>query len=167
MTDYQDVIAEFVDSEPVEAQALGDALARPEGRAYLIDLLVLRGLVGDARAIGGRPANATGSRTANVAGGPGARGLGARGLGAGGLQPAGTSKHATRWLSIAALLTMGVAGGFLAARLMFMRGEVNQINDARPPAETAMPASTVTAPAPTHVIRMEKGVDWNERSGGN
>jgi hypothetical protein len=152
MTDYQDVIAEFVDSEPVDAQALGDALARPEGRAYLIDLLVLRGLVGDARAIGGRPANATGSRTANVAGG---------------LQPAGTSKHATRWLSIAAFLTMGVAGGFLAARLMFMRGEVNQINDARPPAETAMPASTVTAPAPTHVIRMEKGVDWNERSGGN
>ena len=157
MTDYQDVIAEFVDSEPVEAQALGDALARPEGRAYLIDLLVLRGLVSDARAIGGRPANAT-----NVAGGPGARGLGA-----GGLQAAGSSRPPTRWLSIAALLTMGVAGGFLAARLMFMRGEVNQINDARPPAETAMPASTVTAPAPTHVIRMEKGVDWNERSGGN
>jgi hypothetical protein len=146
MHDYQDVIAEFVDNEPVEAQALGDALARPQGRAFLIDLLVLRGLVSGAQAARGRTANA-----------------------AGGLQAAGPSKHAGRWLSIAALLTMGVAGGFLAARLMFVRGPVIQANDVRPPIEieTVTPVGAVAAPAPTHVIRMEKGVDWNERSGGN
>ncbi len=69
MTDYQDVIAGFVDSEPVEAHALGDALARPEGRAYLIDLLVLRGLVSGANTTAGRAANVAGSRTVNVAGG--------------------------------------------------------------------------------------------------
>jgi len=150
MTDYQDVIAGFVDSEPVEAHALGDALARPEGRAYLIDLLVLRGLVIGSHTAGGRI-------PANVAGGLGARGL----------QSAGSSRHSHRWLSVAALLTMGVAGGFLAARLMFVRGPVNQVNDIRPPVETVVPANPSTAPAPTHVIRMEKGVDWNERSGGN
>ena len=146
MTDYQDVIAGFVDSEPVEAHALGDALARPEGRAYLIDLLVLRGLVSGAHTPG------TAGGRANVAGG---------------LQPAGSSKHSHRWLSVAALLTMGVAGGFLAARLMFMRGPINQVNEVRQPVEVVAPASPVAAPAPTHVIRMEKGVDWNERSGGN
>jgi hypothetical protein len=159
MTDYQDVIAGFVDSEPVEAHALGDALARPEGRAYLIDLLVLRGLVSGAHTAnvaGGRAANATGGRAAYVAGGLGARGL----------QSAGSS-HSHRWLSVAALLTMGVAGGFLAARLMFVRGPVDQVNDVRPPVEIVTPSSPSAAPAPTHVIRMEKGVDWNERSGGN
>jgi hypothetical protein len=149
MTDYQDVIAGFVDSEPVEAHALGDALARPEGRAYLIDLLVLRGLVSGAHTVG--------SRAANVAGGIGARGL----------QSAGSSRLSHRWLSVAALLTMGVAGGFLAARLMFVRGPVNQVNGGRPPVEIVTPSSPSAAPAPTHVIRMEKGVDWNERSGGN
>lgn len=38
------------------------------------------------------------------------------------------------------------------------------------PAPTAIPASlpaTVSAPAPTHVIRFEAGVDWRETTGGN
>jgi hypothetical protein len=43
MTDHHDVIAAFVDNEPVGAAELDAALATPEGREYLIDLLVCAG----------------------------------------------------------------------------------------------------------------------------
>ena len=55
MTDHHDIIAAFVDNEPVGAEDLAAALAAPEGRDYLIDLLVLRGFVGDG---GGRSPDA-------------------------------------------------------------------------------------------------------------
>jgi hypothetical protein len=45
MAEAHDVIAAFADGERVDPDALCDALAWPEGRAYLADLLVLRGLV--------------------------------------------------------------------------------------------------------------------------
>ena len=139
MTDYQDVIAGFVDNEPIEAEALGAALARPEGREYLLDLLVLRGLVGGAQVTGARPAAVAAS-----------------------YQAAPTPRSRGFWFALAAFLAVGVAAGFLAGRLAFMRAPVGDVvaNDDKTTSE-------ISAPAPTHVIRMEKGVDWNEKSGGN
>ena len=138
MTDHRDVIAAFVDNEPVGADELGEALASTAGREYLIDVLVLRGLVGSGPLVHG------------------ATGLQSRGRGRG------------LWLTAAAaVLVAGVTGGFLAGRgTLTSDGPVNLTPTAAP---IVMPAGSGTsaAPAPTHVIRMKKGVDWNERSGGN
>jgi hypothetical protein len=46
MNDIHSIIEAFADNEPVDPGRLKDALAAPEGRDYLVDLLVLRGLVG-------------------------------------------------------------------------------------------------------------------------
>ncbi len=156
MTDHRDVIAAFADSEPVGAENLAAALAAPEGRDYLIDLLVLRGLVGDAHEAG---------RTARVAAAAG--GLTSRSASvAGGLQPAGRSKHRALWLTAAAaLLAAGVAAGFFAGRLT--PGGSRAVDTRFASDAPVSVGTTTTAPAPTHVIRMEKGVAWSERSGGN
>ena len=45
MTDRLDVIAAFADGEPVSAPELSAALAHEDARAYLIDVLALRGLL--------------------------------------------------------------------------------------------------------------------------
>jgi hypothetical protein len=68
------------------------------------------------------------------------------------------------WLSaVAELVVVGVAAGFFAGR-----GTLGANPPDRRAATDAVPAAATTlAPAPTHVIRMENGVVWNERSGGN
>jgi hypothetical protein len=137
MTDHHDVIGAFVDNEPIEAEELAAALAMPDGRDYLIDMLVLRGLVADG-----------GSRLTRSA-----------------VVSKKKTSRAVFWLPAvaAALLTIGVGTGFVAGRLLSNRATpVAPVSDS---ADINTPA--VVAPAPTHVIRMEKGVDWNERSGGN
>lgn len=135
MTDHHDILAAFVDNEAVGAENLAAALAVPAGRDYLIDLLVLRGIVGGA----------TNARPAATF--------------------AGSSRRTGFWLTAAAAcLAVGVAGGFFAGRGTF--GEPHATG-ARVANVVAAPSTTMTAPAPTHVIRMERGVDWNERSGGN
>jgi hypothetical protein len=136
MTDHRDAIGAFVDNEPVEAEELAAALATPDGRNYLIDMLVLRGLIADG--------------------------------GSGLTRAAVAPKKAPRyvyWLPAvaAALITVGAGAGFLAGRLL-----ATHTAPAAPVSDTAdITTPAVVAPAPTHVIRMEKGVDWNERSGGN
>jgi hypothetical protein len=45
MQTNHDGISAFIDDEPFEPRALADALADPEGRAVLFDLLALRSLV--------------------------------------------------------------------------------------------------------------------------
>lgn len=42
MNDTHEVISAFLDDEPFDAQQLAEALADPDGRAQLIDLLALR-----------------------------------------------------------------------------------------------------------------------------
>jgi hypothetical protein len=42
MIDHHEVISAFLDDEPVDAGQLAQALSDPEGRAQLIDLVVLR-----------------------------------------------------------------------------------------------------------------------------
>lgn len=142
MSNHQDVIGAFVDNEPVSADELALALAAPDGRQYLIDLLVLRGLVSDGLPDALKPGGAIGRA-----------------------QPARTRRpKATFWLPLAAaaLVVVGMGAGFIAGRVLDRRPS------APPPAASEpVSVSAPTAPAPTHVIHMEKGVDWNERSGGN
>ena len=45
MTDTNDVISAFLDNEPFDPAALGEALADPAGRATLIDFIALRHVV--------------------------------------------------------------------------------------------------------------------------
>ena len=45
MTQTHDVISAFLDDEPFDAAELGAALADPEGRTLLIDLVALRHIV--------------------------------------------------------------------------------------------------------------------------
>ena len=138
MIDHKDVLAAFLDDEPVEASALSAALADADAREHFIDLLVLRGLVGDAA----QPRLVAGDATrAHVA--PAAR------------------RHTTAWLAAAAALVIaGTAAGYLTGRSGL---------SAAPPIATPLAGvvATSSAPAPTHVIRLENGVNWNERSGGN
>ena len=73
---------------------------------------------------------------------------------------AGPARSRVRWITAAAaLLVAGIAGGYSAGRHMVT------------PADDATPLGVVTpasagAPAPTHVFRMENGVNWNEHAGG-
>ena len=99
MNNRDEVIGAFVDAEQVDADALDAALADPAGRAYLIDVLALRGLVGDAEA---KPLR-------ELAASPGA-------------MPAdivsGRSARPRSWLSAAAaaLMIAGAAGGYALGR---------------------------------------------------
>ena len=133
MTDHRDVVAAFLDREPVEASALERALADQDGREYFIDLLVLRGLIGGAS----MPALADGAARVEA-------------------------RHDLRsawWLAAsAALVAAGTTGGYVAGRVT------------NPPPVTPAVAQEQNgpgAPAPTHVIRLEAGVTWTEKSGGN
>jgi len=143
MTDHHDVIAAFVDNEPVGAAELDAALATPEGREYLIDLLVLRGLVSDGLTGGVKAVGASTRAQTN----------GDRG------------SKSVFWLPVAAaaLVAAGLGAGFVAGRVLDRRAPAPSPVAVVEPAPADMPS----APAPTHVIHMEKGVDWNERSGGN
>jgi hypothetical protein len=72
-----------------------------------------------------------------------------------------TTTRVSTWrlLSAAALIVISVTGGYAAGRITAERaGEARVV--------AAVP-DQVTAPAPTHVIRMENGINWNERAGGN
>lgn len=136
MSEVHECIAAFADGEPVDPGRLDRALADADGRAYLIDLLVLRGLYGrrDAQPV-----------------------------------PASRPRRAFRWLpAVAALLIVSVLGGYVAGR---RAGEAS-VDTAGRSADAAGPLRaqteiSVTAPAPTHVIRLEPGIDWKERGGGN
>jgi hypothetical protein len=137
MTSTHDVIAAFADGEPVDPGELTRALSEAEGREHLIDLLALRGLVGGPHA----------TRPALVA------------------PPVRPAASRLRWLSAAAALAgVCVLGGYLAGQ---------RTAGTPPPAPAATNAAVVpaaipvSAPAPTRVIRLEKGVDWNERGGGH
>jgi len=82
-------------------------------------------------------------------------------------EPVGAQRSAEplyrRWfvLPAVAAAVLCVAAGYVAGMTT---------PRATAPASTVMPASvpaTVSAPAPTHVIRFESGVDWRETTGGN
>jgi hypothetical protein len=139
MDDVRDVIEAFADGEAIEPSRLKAALADSDGRDHLIDLLVLRNLVG---------------------GQPSARPVIAPSAAA--LAPSRQVFTWTRWLpAAAAVAVVSVVAGYVAGA----RTTAPPATVASPPAASA-PASP-TAPVPTQVIQLKNGVDWNEKSGGN
>lgn len=143
MTDYRDVIAAFLDHEPVEGAALERALADPQGREYFVDLMVLRGFVAD-------PSLRLGPIDRSAAG-----------------EQKKPGRRSPFWLvAAAALVAAGTTGGYLAGRTA---DRLHQIAapPSKPVSKNDQSAGAPAAPAPTHVIRLENGVTWNEKSGGN
>lgn len=102
MDNIHRIIEAFADNEPVDPGRLKDALAAPEARDYLVDILVLRGFVR-----GGAPAGMT-AVAGPVPGVPRAR-----------------------WLSIAAAaVAISLAGGYYAGHLAAPVAQVNQADTA-------------------------------------
>src|SRR5262245_61761916 len=92
MNDHRDVIAAFLDQEPVDVPALENALADPAGREYFLDLLVLRGLIGGAAL---RPALAMNADRSGHR----------------------DKRRSALWLAAAAaLVAVGTTGGYFAGR---------------------------------------------------
>jgi hypothetical protein len=134
MSETHDVVASFVDGEPVDPGRLAAALAEADGRTYLIDLLALRGLVrGDA---GVRPAR-SGARSGRPA--------------------------ARWWTTAAAVVLTGAVAGYAAGVRVGSGGPAGELTARR----ASQAGLSVPAPPPTSVIRLEPGVDWEERTGGN
>jgi hypothetical protein len=144
MTEPYDVIQAFVDDEPFEPEALETALADPDGRAHLIDLVVLRNMTRQSvPAMPAREASSSSRRARLLA-----------------------------WLPAAAALALVAgAGGYVAGGRMSGtaadRTPATQSSDAPASDAPLMSGSaTDTAPAPAYIIRLEPGVDWTERTGG-
>ena len=144
--DVQDVIAAFVDGEPIAAGALREALAPLDGREYLIDLLALRGLVRSEAADVFAPPP------------PGA---------SGDLRRAERARRPRLiWTAAAAaLVAVSTLAGFAAGRMTGLAaapGAPTITVQAAPP-----PAISIDVPAATRVIELKHGHDWTEQSGGN
>jgi hypothetical protein len=135
-----DVIEAFADGEPVAPAQLKAALADEAARDHLIDILVLRGMVGGQTMA--RPA----AFAAPVVARPAAS-----------APPARLSW--ARWLPAAAAVALiGGITGYLAG---------SRAPAAAVPDSSAMAVSSAPAPAPTQVIHLREGVDWTEKAGGN
>jgi len=139
MDDVQDIIAAFVDNECVDADALARALAQPDGREYLIDLLALREAVD--RCV---PAVAV-------------------------LPPQRSTGPRRRVLALAAAAMLAVGGvmGYTIASRSTPAAAVSTWQAPEMPMTTPhADTQKVAPPAPTTVIRLERGVDWTEARGG-
>ena len=137
MAEIWEVIEAFADGEPVDPGELKDALSAEAGREHLIELLALRGVMGSSGA--SRPVTLTTRR----------RPLASR---------------LVQVTAAAALVVLSVAGGYLAGR----RADTPAQPQPPPQAFTGGAVLDPSAPpAPTRVIRLEHGVDWDERKGGN
>jgi hypothetical protein len=155
MTDQKDrldIVEAFADGESVAAADLDRALAHEDARAHLIDVLALRGLVSGAKSL--PSLSSSSSSTA-----------------------ARARRSSLRLVAAAAVVVISVASGYAVGRRTTPAVPTGStsITDstggvATPPStERTQPvsASPSVAPAPTHVFRMENGVTWNERAGGN
>jgi hypothetical protein len=139
MDEKLDVIEAFADGELVEPARLNEALADPQGRDHLIDILVLRGLVG------GHPAARPSVASAEAAGPRGGVSRGAPRLGW------------SRWLPAAAAVAL--IGG--------ITGYVAGLHSTATPVQTSKAVVVSSAPAPTQVFHLRDGADWTEKAGGN
>lgn len=139
-TDEFDVLDAFADGEPVSAGALDAALSDVHGRAYLLDLLALRGLI-DRAAVEPPP---------QVARRPEQR------------RTAGPMPVAAA-VVLVACLGAGIGIGWRLAAMARLPDTPTPA-DARP---VVLPAVEIAAPVPTQIIRFEPGVDWQDAVGGN
>ena len=139
-TSTHEVIAALADGERVDADQLDRALADPAGRAYLIDVMLVRGLV----------AGHTLHESAFVA--PPVRPERRRPI-------AGAFAIAA---SLLLLLASGF-GGFVAGHRV--AGALAASDPIPAPEPIVMPDTQISAPAPTRVIHVEPGVDWKRQEG--
>lgn len=137
MEDFQDIIMAFVDAEPVDARDLKRALADTEAREYLVDLLALRKLVTD-------------KHEAVVATAPRRR------------------VASPRWL-VAAAVVVCVSGltGYMLGQRTAERNTSALVQTRLPDNGVRRETPSSVFPTPTTVIRLQPGVDWDERRGGS
>lgn len=137
MDAHFDTLAAWADGEPVDRAAVLHALDTAEGRDYVVDLMALRRVVTITTPMAGTAA-ADRSHTAGAS-------------------------RARRWmLPAAAAAVVCLAAGYAAGRVSGQAAPV-----AAPEVIPAGAPASSSAPAPTHVIRFEAGVDWRETAGGN
>jgi len=141
MNGYEEVIAAFLDDERVDATMLTEALALPEGREYLVQLLALRDLVNAEGRDG-----ITRARTASAT--PGA--------------PPSREPVVRRWAVAAAVLLLASAGGYVVGA---NAGFLPRIQGAGSSVEAVVDAGAPPAPKPTHLIRLQPGVNWSAAGG--
>ena len=142
MSDMYEVIDAFADGERVDPDRLERALADPSGRTYLVDLLVMRGLVLEQHSAH------TQIRTV--------------------MPPTPPRRPAAGLFAIAAsllLLLVSGFGGFVAGHRVAARMTATPVPVAIE--RIVLPDTQISAPAPTRVIQVEPGVDWKRSAGGN
>lgn len=122
----------LLDGEEVDTNALRAALGDPASRDYFVDALVLRRLTGEMA-----------PRMFAVAG-----------------RPASPSVKMTRWLAAAAVIVATAAGGYVVGRDSRVLESGEQAAAPSPRPHTTSDTHTVPAPAPTAVIRFERGKNW-------
>jgi len=134
-----EVIDALIDGEWVDPGALRIALAAPAGREYLIDALTLREGVSARIETPAIPDQRV--RAASP----------------------------RKWLTLAAAVTVAVGaalGGYAAgSRQAASSPPAGTEAASANAASAAMPPAP--APSPTHVIRLEPGIDWQEAAGGD
>jgi hypothetical protein len=134
-----EVVAAFVDGESVDPVQLDAALAGAEGRAYLIDLLVLRGLV-DGHGVA-RPAASHAASPARW-------------------------WSAAAAIAVVSVLGGYVAGQRTTLDRPEPPAGAFTTRPASSP-DTPASASPIDAPEPTNVIQLQPGVDWQEQGSGS
>ena len=140
METHEEVIAAFLDDERVDVDALKRALSQPEGREYLVDVLALRELVG---------VQAGAVDTRSVA------------------PPRAAVSRRMLLTAAAVLLSASTVAGYLVGHRLGQQAPDLLVHPGPEQNRSATEAAQVSAPAPTKVIRLQPGIDWNERSGGN
>jgi hypothetical protein len=143
MNDVNHIIDAFADGERVDPDRLERALADAGGRAYLIDLLMLRGMVGEQIALAAALPAAT--------------------------MPVGAPRRVRGLVAIAASVLLLASGlsGFVAGHRAAARLAVVPELPVAAPEPVVLPDTQISAPAPTRVIQVEPGVDWKRSAGGN
>ena len=138
-----EMIDALVDGERVDAEVLRRALADASGRDYLIDILALRDAVTQT------------SPKSQPEAAP--------------RRPHPAWHRAVAWPAAAAVLIASLAAGFAAgyqfAGVPAVPAGSTDVSIRAVGPVTAPPG--LTAPAPTRVIRLESGVDWQEGTGGS
>ncbi|HUR21158.1 MAG TPA: hypothetical protein VMZ90_10145 [Vicinamibacterales bacterium] len=135
-----EALAAWVDGEPVARTDVALALETREGRDYVLDLMALRHMVDVTTPALLPPGAASFSRP--------------------------RSQGVRRWpaFAAAAAVVLCAAGGFAAGRL----GAPVQVAAPAGPQTSVVPVVTpasITAPAPTRVIRLQEDTSWRESGG--
>lgn len=125
MSSELEIIDAFIDGQRVDGDAIKRALADPEGRAYLIDVWLLREAIQENETRASYDVTPSASRSA---------------------------RHAPRWL-VAAAITGSLLGGYATGRFTGRPAPVAVTQPAT--AMVAQPSPAFPVPAATRVIQLE------------